>query len=69
VTPGGQVQQFERHMKQIIVIGVVACPKVHAKKKLLILDTPEHVDSENIKLKIGSRPLLCQLFSKCDLNS
>jgi hypothetical protein len=23
------------------------------KKRLLILDTPEHVDSENIKLKIG----------------
>jgi hypothetical protein len=33
------------------------------------LDSPEHVDSENIKLKIGSRPLLHQLFSKCDLNN
>jgi hypothetical protein len=30
------------------------------------LDTPEHVDSENIKLKIGHRPLLYQLFSKLD---
>jgi hypothetical protein len=30
-------------------------PKVCAKKRLLILDTPEHVDSENIKLKIGAR--------------
>jgi hypothetical protein len=26
---------------------------VHAQKRLLISDTPEHVDSENIKLKIG----------------
>jgi hypothetical protein len=32
----------------------------------LILDSPEHVDSENIKLKIG---YLYQLFAKCDLNS
>jgi hypothetical protein len=30
-------------------------------QKFQILDTPEHVDSENIKLKIG-------LFSKRDLN-
>jgi hypothetical protein len=30
------------------------------------LDTPEHVDSENIKLKIGYRPFLYQLFSKRD---
>jgi hypothetical protein len=30
-------------------------PKVHAQKRLLILDTPEHVDSENIKFKIGFR--------------
>jgi hypothetical protein len=29
---------------------------------LLILDTPEHVDSENIKLKIGPRTFLYQLF-------
>jgi hypothetical protein len=34
---------------------------------LLILDTPEHVDSENIKLKIGPRPLFYQSFSKYDL--
>jgi hypothetical protein len=34
-------------------------PKVRAqKKRLLILDAPEHVDSENIKLKIGSRTFL-----------
>jgi hypothetical protein len=32
------------------------------KKRFLILDTPEHVDSENIKLKIGPRSLLYQLF-------
>jgi hypothetical protein len=32
-------------------------PKVRAKKSFLILDKPEPVDSENIKLKIGSRPL------------
>jgi hypothetical protein len=37
-----------------------------AQKRFLILDTPEHVDSENITLKIGSRSLLYQLFSKCD---
>jgi hypothetical protein len=30
------------------------------------LDTPEHVDSENIKLKIGYRPLLYQFFSQRD---
>jgi hypothetical protein len=36
------------------------------KKRLLILDVPEYVDSENIKLKIGHRPLLYQLFSKRD---
>jgi hypothetical protein len=35
----------------------------------LIFDTLEHVDSENIKLKIGSRPLLYQLFSKRDFKS
>jgi hypothetical protein len=28
-------------------------PNPMKKKWLLILDTPEHVDSENIKLKIG----------------
>jgi hypothetical protein len=28
------------------------------QQRLLILDTPEHVDSENIKLKIGPRSLL-----------
>jgi hypothetical protein len=32
-------------------------------KSLLILDTPEHVDSENIKLKIGFRS-----FSKRDFH-
>jgi hypothetical protein len=32
------------------------------KKRLLILDTPEHVDSENIKLKIGSQSLLNHFF-------
>jgi hypothetical protein len=45
-------------------------PKVLSlKKRLLILDTPEHVDSENVKLKIGPKSLLDQLFSKRDLNS
>jgi hypothetical protein len=33
-------------------------------KWLLILDAPEHVESENIKFKIGHRS--CQLFSKRD---
>jgi hypothetical protein len=36
------------------------------KKWLLILDTPKYVDSENIKLKIGRRTFLYQLFSKRD---
>jgi hypothetical protein len=34
------------------------------KKRLLILDTVEHVNSDNIKLKIGPWSLLDQLFSK-----
>jgi hypothetical protein len=46
-----------------MLMGLVN-PKVRAKKRLLILDTPEHVDSENIKLKIGSRSLFYQLFGK-----
>jgi hypothetical protein len=56
----------------LILSGPVTCPSIFIyhimlrdlltqkcvhKKRLLILDTPEqHVDSENIKLKIGSRP-------------
>jgi hypothetical protein len=36
-------------------------PKVRAKKRLLILDTPEHVDSEYIKFKIGPWTFLYQL--------
>jgi hypothetical protein len=32
------------------------------KKSLLILDTPEHVDSENIKFKIGHRCLPTNFF-------
>jgi hypothetical protein len=43
-------------------------PKVRSKKRLLILDTPEHVDSENIILKIARWTFLYQLFSKRDLN-
>jgi hypothetical protein len=39
------------------------------KNWLLILDTPKHVDSENIKLKIGCGTVLYQLFSKRDFNS
>jgi hypothetical protein len=35
-------------------------------KWLLFLDTPEHVDSENINLKIGHGSYLYQLFSKRD---
>jgi hypothetical protein len=41
-------------------------PKVSAKKVTDFRSDPEHVDSENIKLKIGSRSLLYQLFSKRD---
>jgi hypothetical protein len=36
------------------------------KKWLLILDTPEHVDSKNIKWIIGCGSFLYQLFSKRD---
>jgi hypothetical protein len=35
----------------------------------LILDTPEHVESENNNLKIGNGSSLYQLFSKTDSNS
>jgi hypothetical protein len=44
-------------------------PKVLTQKKVTdfgIAQAPEHVDSENIRLKIGHRPLLNQLFSKRD---
>jgi hypothetical protein len=37
--------------------------------KKLVLDTPEHVDLENINLKIGHGSSAYQLFSKRDLNS
>jgi hypothetical protein len=37
-----------------------------AQKRFLILDTPEHVDSENIKLNLGPRTFLYQLVSKRD---
>jgi hypothetical protein len=37
-----------------------------SKKRLLIFVTPEHVDLQNIKLKIGYRSSLYQLFSKRD---
>jgi hypothetical protein len=36
------------------------------KNPQLILDTPEHVESENINLKIGNGSSLYQLFSKRD---
>jgi hypothetical protein len=49
-----------------IMLRDLLTEKCEHKKKLLILNTPEHVDSENIKLKIGSRSLLYQLFSKRD---
>jgi hypothetical protein len=40
-------------------------PKMLAKKRLLILDSPEHVDSENIKLKIGLRRPIFQNVTFC----
>jgi hypothetical protein len=49
-----------------IMLRDLLTQKCGDKKKLLILDTPEHVDSENIKLKIGSWSLLDRLFSKHD---
>jgi hypothetical protein len=45
-------------ISHIMLRGLFVDPKVRAQKR--------HVDSENIKLKIGSRGLL---FSKGDLNS
>jgi hypothetical protein len=36
-----------------IMLRDLLTQKCSHKKKLLILDTPEHVDSEKIKLKIG----------------
>jgi hypothetical protein len=44
-------------------------PNVHGLKNrnwFSVLDTPEHVKSENIKLKIGHGRSLYQLFSKRD---
>jgi hypothetical protein len=41
---------------------------VLAKKTQLILDTPEHVDSENIKFKIDHRSGVYQLFKKRDFS-
>jgi hypothetical protein len=50
-----------------IMLRDLLTQKCAHKKRLMILDTPEHIDSENIKLKIGSRSWLYQLFSKRDL--
>jgi hypothetical protein len=36
---------------------------------VMISDTPEHVDSENIKFLIGRRSYLYQLFKKRDFYS
>jgi hypothetical protein len=46
-------------------------PEVGAQKKVtdFVYPRAEHVDSKNIKLKIGPRPLFYQLFSKRDFNS
>jgi hypothetical protein len=41
-------------------------PNPMNKQMLLFLDTHEHVDSENINLKIGHGSYLYQLFSKRD---
>jgi hypothetical protein len=49
----------------------LADPKVVYKKTVTDFIYPRawHVDSENIKLKIGYRSSAYQLFSKRDLNS
>jgi hypothetical protein len=39
------------------------------KKLLLILDTPEHVDSEKLNRQIDLGAPLYQIFSKRDFNS
>jgi hypothetical protein len=44
-------------------------PNPVKKKSLLILDAPEHVDSGNMKFKIGRRSSVYQLFSKRDFTS
>jgi hypothetical protein len=49
---------LKKPLKHLHHAEVLVNPKVRAQKRLLILDTPEHVDSENIKLKIGPRSLL-----------
>jgi hypothetical protein len=36
---------------------------------VFLVSAPEHIDSENIKLKIGCGSYLYQVFSKRDLNS
>jgi hypothetical protein len=43
--------------------------KSRKKKSLLISDAPEHVDSGNMKFKIGRWSSVYQLFSKRDFTS
>jgi hypothetical protein len=57
-----QIQPGSTHHAEGLVL-----PKMYKKRNwLVVLDTPENLESENIKLKIGYRPSLYQLFSKRD---
>jgi hypothetical protein len=60
------VRKYWAHNSPSHAKGLVTPKSARTFTRLLILDTPEHVDSENIKLKIGYRPMLYQLFSKRD---
>jgi hypothetical protein len=55
-----KIGKKQQNVVRIMISGLVN-PKVRAKKMLLILNTPEHVDSEYIKLKIDSWSLFYQL--------
>jgi hypothetical protein len=52
-----------------IMLRDLLTQKCSQKNPKLILDSPEHVDLENIKNIKSLLPYLYQLFSKRDLNS
>jgi hypothetical protein len=65
-------KKFKKNSKKISQIFYIMLRDLLTQKCshnfLLILDTPEHVDSENINLKIGYGSSLYQLFSKRDFD-
>jgi hypothetical protein len=58
-------QHFPQHDVHIMLMDLLT----QKSGKKLVLDTPEHVDLENINLKIGHGSSAYQIFSKRDLNS